>query len=227
LAKKPRPLTHEEVFAKVRQKSYDAVDWAQNKLVTERERVTKHMNGEWPRRSSEGSSSYVSADVYDSVRMQQAQLLEVFAGGEQIAQFDPDTAMSIQDCKVATDYATYVIFRKNNGYSIFSDVIYDGLTARAGVVKVFWDERYRYEEETFQDIPEFAAHGLAAQEDVDEFDGTQGPNGLYSGTLVRKYDYSCVCITNIAPEEYLIEGWRAAPRKPPIKATARRRPAPS
>src|SRR5437899_1486453 len=114
-------LTDDEILARVLSKSQDAVGWAQEKLSIERERVAKYLNGEWPRRNSEGSSSFVSQDVYDSVKMQQAQLLEVFATGDHIAKFDPDSQMSVQDCLVATEYASYCIFRKNDGYQIFSD----------------------------------------------------------------------------------------------------------
>src|SRR5262249_425653 len=145
-------------------------------------------------------------DVVDSVRMQQAQLLEVFAGGDHIAQFDPDTTMSVKDCHAATEYASYLIFRKNNGYSIFADVIYDGLTARAGVIKVYWGENYYCEEENFDGLDEMSVNGLAAQDDVDELDATQDEQtGLYSGTLLRKYDQSQICIDCLAPEEFLIE----------------------
>jgi hypothetical protein len=205
MAKKPRTMTDEEIFSKVRQKSLDAVGWAQSKLSTERERVTKYLNGEWPKRSNEGSSSYISSDVYDAVEMQRSQLLEVFAGGDHIAQFDPDSDMSVLDCRVATEYASYVIFRKNNGYQVFSDCIYDALTARAGIVKVFWEEKFDYEDQTFDSIDEASAHGLAARDDVDEFDATQNADGTYSGTLVIKYDCSKVCLVNVAPEEFLIE----------------------
>lgn len=206
MAKQTDRLSDEDVLAKVLLKSRDAVGWVQQKLSNERERVQKYLNGEWPRRNSEGSSSYVSTDVYDSCRMQQAQLLEVFAGGDQIVQFDADQDMNAQECRVATEYARYVIFSENPGYQLFSDTIWDGLTARAGVAKVYWDEKYDYEEENFDGIDELTAHGIAAQEDVDEFDATQDPmTGLYSGTLIRKVDCSQVCIDIIAPEEFLIE----------------------
>jgi hypothetical protein len=205
MAKKPNRLSNEDVFAKVRQKSQDAVGWAQSKLSTERERVTKYLNGEWPKRNSEGSSTYISGDVYDSVEMQRCQLLEVFAGGDHIAQFDPDNDMSVSDCRVATEYASYIIFRKNEGYNIFSSTIYDGLTARAGVVKVYWDEHYEYEEQTFDGLDEMSAMGLASRDDVHEFDGTQDETGGYNGALIIKKDVSKVCIENVAPEEFLIE----------------------
>jgi hypothetical protein len=213
MAKKQR-LSNEEIFAKVRQKSLDAVGWAQSKLSTERERVTKYLNGEWPKRNNEGSSSYISADCYDSVEMQRSQLLEVFASGDQIARFDPDQDMNVSDCRVATEYASYCIFRRNPGYNIFSDIIYDGLTARAGVVKVFWEEKYDYQEETFDGIDEATAHGIASREEVDEFDATQDPQtGTYSGSLIIKHDVSKVCIVNVAPEEFLIEPLARSPEE--------------
>jgi hypothetical protein len=66
--------------------------------------------------------------------MMTSQLLEVYAGGEQIAQFDPDDAMGVEDCRVATECARYVIFRDNaDFFNTFQSVIYDGLTARAGL----------------------------------------------------------------------------------------------
>jgi hypothetical protein len=198
-------LTDDEILARVLSKSQDAVGWAQEKLSIERERVARYLNGEWPKRNSEGSSSFTSQDVYDSVKMQQAQLLEVFATGDHIAKFDPDNQMSVADCLVATEYASYAIFRKNNGYQIFSDVVYNGLTARAGVAKVYWEESFEYSEEKFEGIDELTAHGLAAQDDVDEFEATQDPMGTYSGTLIRKVDNSHVAIDVLMPEEFLIE----------------------
>lgn len=206
MAKKPRILTDEELLAKVQAKSHTSVTWFDSRLALERERVSRYLNGELPKRQSEGSSSYVSNDVYDSVEMQKAQLLEVFAGGEQIARFDPDQDMNADLCRIATEYATYIIFRSNEGFNIFDSVIYDGLTARAGVVKVYWEEKYDYSEETFEGLSYEDAHALAAQEDVDEFEGDiDQDTGTVSGKLTRKKDQSKVCIDPIAPEEFLIE----------------------
>ncbi|MHC2284427.1 portal protein [Bradyrhizobium barranii] len=206
MAKKPAILTDEEILAKVTAKSTTSVSWFDSRLAKERERVTRYINGDLPKRTSEGSSSYVSSDVYDSVEMQRSQLLEVFAGGDHIAQFDPDQDMNAEMCRVATEYASYVIFRANPGYNIFSSVFYDGLTARAGIAKVYWERKHTFSEETFQGLPYEEAHALAAQDDVDEFDADLDPaTGTFSGTLSRKKDVSKTCIDPIAPEEFLIE----------------------
>jgi hypothetical protein len=206
MAKQPAILTEAEIFAKVSAKSQNSVSWFDSRLARERERVTRYLNGELPKRSSEGSSSYVSSDVYDSVEMQRSQLLEVFANGEQIAQFDPDQDMNIESCRVATEYASYTIFRLNEGYNIFNSVIHDGLTARAGVAKVYWEEKHVETEETFEGLQFEDAHALAAQEDVSDFDADlDEATGTFHGTLTRKKDVSRVTIDPVAPEEFLIE----------------------
>jgi hypothetical protein len=74
MAKKPAILTAEEIVAKVSAKSTNSVSWFDSRLAKERERVTRYINGDLPKRTSEGSSSYVSSDVYDSVEMQRAAL---------------------------------------------------------------------------------------------------------------------------------------------------------
>jgi hypothetical protein len=203
---KTKTLSSDEILTKVKEKALKSVGWYDSRLAKERERVMRYYNGILPRRQHEGSSSYVSTDVYDSVEMAKAQLLEVFSGSDEIAQFDPDAEMDVENCRVATEYARYCIFRVNDaGVKIFPGVIHDGLTARAGVVKVYWEEKFKYSEERFEGLTEDQAMGLASQDDVDEFDGTQDAQGLYSGHLVRKYDCSKICIDVVAPEEFLIE----------------------
>jgi hypothetical protein len=138
--------------------------------------------------------------------MQRSQLLEVFAGGDHIAQFDPDQDMNADMCRVATEYASYSIFRLNEGYNIFNSVIHDGLTARAGVAKVYWEEKHEEHEETFEGLSFEDAHALASQEDVSDFEADiDNETQTFHGTLTRKKDCSKVTIDPVAPEEFLIE----------------------
>jgi hypothetical protein len=203
MAKKPTILPDDQIVTAVSAKSNESVGWYDSKLAKERERVIKYYNGQLPARQHEGSSTYVSTDVYDATEMMKAQLLETFAGGDEIAQFDPDLDMNVEQCRVATEYASYVIFRENDGFGIFRDVIHDGLTARAGVAKVYWEECYTYSEEKFEGLSYDDAFALASQDDVDEFDATEGPMG-FSGSLTRKKDVSRIRIDAVAPEEFLI-----------------------
>ena len=205
MAKKPTVLDDSEIMSRVLAKAKDSVGWYDSKLSVERERVLNYYNGTYPKRANEGSSSYISSDVYDSVETLKATLLETFSGSDEIAQFDPDQDMAAEDCATATKYATYVIFRENLGHEQFGGVIHDGLCARVGVSKVYWEEKYDYSEETFENLPYDHAHALASHEEVDEFDGTHDPDSdTYAGSLTRKKDVSKTCIDNIAPEEFII-----------------------
>lgn len=205
MAKKPTVLTETDIVARVTAKAREAVGWYDSRLSRERERVTRYYNGLLPKRQHEGSSTYVSTDVYDSVETMKAQLLEVFSGNEEIFQFDPDQDMSMEDCRVATSYARYVFFRQNDGFSIMERVIHDGLTSRAGPSKVYFEENYHHSDETFDGLSHDDAYALASHDDVAEFDGTQGPDGNYSGSLTRKKPAHKICVEAIAPEEFLIE----------------------
>lgn len=208
-AKTKNRLSDLDILGKLVQKSKESVGWYDSRLSRERQRVLDYMNGKRPGRQHSGSSSYVSTDVYDSVQMMKSQIIEVFAGGDNIVEFDPDQDMGIDECRIATQYASYVFFRQNPGWRIIHDVAHDGLTSRVGVVKTYWEELHDYEEETFNNLDIMTAHGLAAQEEVSDFDADiddpDSPFPTYSGTLKRKIDKSQVRVDVLPPEEFLIE----------------------
>jgi hypothetical protein len=205
MAKKPAVLSDSEIMTRVLSKAQESVSWYDSKLSRERQRVIDYYNGTLPKRQSDGSSSYISTDVYDSVEATKAILLETFSGSDDIAQFDPDTEMNADACRAATQYASYVIFQQNPGHENFGGIIHDGLTARVGVSKVYWLTSAKYSDETFELLPYDTAHAVASHDSVDEFDGTHDPEtNTYSGSLTRKEDTSRIAIDNVAPEEFLI-----------------------
>jgi hypothetical protein len=209
----PHVLDDREIVTKVLAKAKESVGWYDSRLSIERMRVLQYYNGELPKRQHVGASSFISPEVYDGVEMMKAQLLEVFAGGENIARFDPDQTMDAEACRVATEYARFIIFQQNPGFDIFETIIHDALMARIGVAKVYWDERTVHRDEEFDGLQPHEAMGLAAQDDVDEFDGTLDEDtGTYAGTLTRRIDKAQVCIDVLPPEEFLI-----SPRWPILK----------
>lgn len=206
MAKKPTVLADSDIITRVLAKASASVGWYDSKLSKERTRVTDYYNGVLPRRTSDGSSSYISTDVYDAVETTKAVTLETFAGGDDIAQFDPDGTMNADQCRAATQYASYVIFRQNEGFNLFQSVIHDGLTARVGVAKIYWEQKHSLSEETFEGLSHEDASAIAAHDEVYEFEGTHSPEtNTYSGTLTRKEDTSKITCEPIAPEEFLIE----------------------
>jgi hypothetical protein len=199
-------LKKSEVNAILESYISQSVGWSDSKLSREREKVLDYYNGKLPKQQHAGSSPYVSTDVYNGVETMKAQLLETFASGYDNVKFTPRGPEDVEDARIATEYCSFVIHQQNPGFKIYSDTIHDGLTARVGIAKVFWEEIEDYEDEEFEDLSYEEVQGIAAQEDVETLDSTiDEETMLYSGTLRRKIDRSKVCIDVVPPEEFIID----------------------
>lgn len=87
--KKKYGKTEEQIMALVDPVVQRSTSWMDTQQSTERARMQRYYDGELPKRQHEGSSSYVSSDVYDGIEGMKSQLLEVFAGGHDIIRFKP------------------------------------------------------------------------------------------------------------------------------------------
>lgn len=201
-----KKLKKSEINAILESYISQSVGWADSKLSREREKVLNYYNGTYPKRQHAGSSTYVSTDVYNAVESMKAQLLETFAAGYDNVKFNAQGPEDVEDARIATEYCTYVVHQQNNGFKIYSDVIHDGLTARVGIAKAFWEEIVEEVEEEFNDLTYDEVQGIAAQEDVTELNSEMDEaSGLFAGTLTRKIDKSKVTIEVVPPEEFIID----------------------
>src|SRR6187455_565364 len=214
MANKQKPMGDSEVLIRVTQEAKESVGWYDTRLSKERQRVINYSNGALPRRQSDGNSSYVSSDVYDATEAMKAQIVETFsANPDNLISFPPLGQNDIETSREATEYCNHVFFIENDGTGIIQDVVHDGLTARAGIVKVYWEEKKQHVEETFSGISYGDTQGLAAQENVSNLEADLDPayaikgNGVptYNGKLTREFDISGVCVDPIAPEEFGIK----------------------
>jgi len=182
-----------------------SVGYSDSELSTERSKVIDYYNGTLPKPIHDGNSKYVSLDVYDAVESLRAALLETFSSGNKTVKFAAQNQDDVLMAQVCTEYTDYVCHRQNDLYNIMSSVIFDGLVARVGVVKVFWQESNEYDYEDFEDLTEDELDMLLAQDGVDLVDDEEDDLGLHTGTISIEVDTSQVVIENIAPEEFLIE----------------------
>lgn len=182
-----------------------SVGYYDSDLSRERKKVTEYYNATLPKPAHDGNSKYVSQDVYDAVQSMSAALLETFSSGNRIIRFAPVGPEDVQLAEVCSAYTDYQLFRKNDGFGIFRDVIHDGLTSRVGVAKVFWQEMYEDVPEEFEGITADELDMLLAEDDIELDDSETDAIGLISGTVLRRVDKSKVCIESIPPEEFIIE----------------------
>lgn len=200
-----KTLTDEDIANVIDAKIKDSIVWPNSKLSKERERVTRFYNGELPLPQHKGSSSFVSTEVYDGVEMMKSQLLETFASGSGIIQFDPQNAEDVAAAHQETQYTDYVIFRQNDGYGIMSDAIHDGLTSRVGIAKVWWEKKVEYEDHEFAGMDENGVDTLVNDEQVSSLDADQQEDGTFSGKFTKKIEGGQVRIEVINPEEFAVE----------------------
>lgn len=206
--KKRYGKTEAEIMAVVDPAVGHATSWSDTNLSIERSRIQKYYDGELPKRQHEGSSSYVSSDVYDGVESMKAQLLEVFAGGHDIIRFKPLNQQDVPVARLETAYISDQIFAvdKNNGFDRFSDVIDDSLKNRNGVIQTYWEDSVVRDEHTVEGLALDDAQALAAQEDVELDLELNEETGLYDGSWTRVIDNSGLRVENVPPEEYYSQG---------------------
>lgn len=200
-----KKLNESEIVKMVEDNIKTSVGYYDSDLSRERKKVTEYYNATLPKPAHDGNSKYVSQDVYDAVQSMSAALLETFSAGSRIIKFAPVGPEDVKLAEVCSSYTDHVLFRLNDGFSIFRDVIHDGLTSRVGVAKVFWQEMYEDVPEEFEAITADQLDMLLAEEGVELEDSTVDDIGLISGTILRQVDKSKVCIESIPPEEFIIE----------------------
>lgn len=201
---KYKKMSDQEILVAIEKGVKESVGYHDSKLSRERQDVLEYFHGERPKPQHAGNSKYVSMDVYDAVESSKAVLLETFAAGSQIVDFTPQGPEDVIPARVATLYTDYVIHRQNNGYQIFSDIITDGLLARVGVAKVYWDKRETRTEEEFEGLTTEEFDALLTQPDIEIDEYEVDDSGLVSGAVYRIKDTSQVCIEPIPPEQFLI-----------------------
>lgn len=206
MAKKDyKKLSDNSIVTLVDQQVGNSVGYADSELSTERAKIIDYYNGTLPKPAHDGNSKYVSLDVYDAVESLKAALLETFSAGTRTVKFAPQNEDDVELAKMCTEYTDYVVHRQNDMFNVMSTAIHDALIARAGVVKVFWENSTETDYEEFEDITETELDMLLAQDNVELVESTTDDIGLTSGTIGIERDTSQVVIENVAPEEFLIE----------------------
>lgn len=200
-----RKLDDEEIVKLVDDNVRTSTGYSSSDLAKEREKVLEYYNAKLPKPHSDANSRYVSQDVYNAVQSMQAALLETFAAGNRIVKFAPQGPDDVAKAAVASSFVDYVMFRQNDGYSIFSSVISDGLLARVGIAKVFWQEAEEIDEQEFSDLTQDELDMVLAEDEIELLDSDTDAVGLISGAIGITRDTSQVIIEPIAPEEFLIE----------------------
>ena len=140
-------------------------------LAEERARALDYylgnMNEDMP--AEPGRSEAVSTDVADTIEGLLPQLMDIFAGSDEVMCFEPVGPKDEEAAAQETDYVNHVFMQQNGGFMVLYSFLKDALLSKVGIVKVFWEEREEEQRDTFYNLDEDQFTLLAQQ--VEESNG--------------------------------------------------------
>jgi hypothetical protein len=163
-----------------------------DELVREREQAMRYYLGDVSQDmpAQDGRSKTVSMDVSDTIEGLMPNLMDIFAGSDEVVRFEPVGPEDEEAAQQETDYVNHVFMQKNPGFMVLYSFIKDALLQKVGIVKVWWEENEQEERETYYDLSEDQFAMLAQA--VEASDGAMkiiehSVNGGESGTSGAGY----------------------------------------
>ncbi len=101
-----------------------------------------------------GRSEAVSTDVADVIEGMMPDLMDIFAGSDEVVRFEPVGPSDEDAAQQESDYVNHVFMQKNPGFMVLYSFIKDALLSKVGLVKVWWEEREEEQRETYYDLTE-------------------------------------------------------------------------
>ena len=104
--------------------------------------------------AQDGRSRAVSTDVADTIEGLMPNLMDIFAGSDEVVRFEPVGPEDEEAAQQETDYVNHVFMQQNPGFMVLYSFVKDALLSKVGIVKVWWEEREEEERETYYDLTE-------------------------------------------------------------------------
>jgi hypothetical protein len=201
-------------------------------LSAQRKKSLEYYMGEPLGTEIDGRSQVVSTDVADTVETILPNLLKIFTASDQTVKCEPQKAEDVALAEQATNYINYIFNKDNDGFSILYTWFKDALIEKNGIVKVYWDESEKVEQETYENLNEQEYQILVnnddvevveeesfvdekAKEQLEQIKALAEAQGqvmediptpkLYNCIIKRTTSSGKVKIENIPPEEFLIQ----------------------
>jgi hypothetical protein len=136
-----------------------------SKLSSERSDAMDYYLGDMSKDmpAADGRSKAVSTDVADTIEGLMPQLMDIFAGSDEVVRFEPVGPEDEEAAQQETDYVNHVFMQQNPGFMTLYSFVKDALLSKVGIVKVWWEEKDIEERETYYDLTEEQFALLAQQ----------------------------------------------------------------
>jgi hypothetical protein len=225
-------VTEDKLRAIINSEINNSIGFMGSNLTSQRKKSMEYYMGEKLGTEIDGRSQVVSTDVADTVETILPNLLRIFTASSQVVKCEPVKSEDVPLADQATNYINYIFNKDNNGFSILYTWFKDALLEKNGIVKIFWDESVKVEQETYQNLDETEYQLLVNDENVEFVEtesfvdekmkeamadlaaeaeaqgrlvGEEPVPMLYNCIIKRKSKGGKVKIENVPPEEFLIQ----------------------
>jgi len=225
-------VTDIELRGIINQEINNALGYMGGNLSSSRKKSLEYYMGEPLGTEIDGRSQVVSTDVADTIETILPNLLRIFTASHQVVKCEPVKAEDVALAEQATNYINYIFNKDNNGFSILYDWFKDALIEKNGIVKVFWDNSEKVEQETYENLSDQEYQVLIDNDDVevieeesfidelakkqiDELQQLALSQGQEIEDIPAPKSHNCIIkrttrsgkvkIENIPPEEFLIQ----------------------
>ena len=160
-------ITEFELRNIIGQEINNAMGYMGGNLSSQRKKSLEYYMGEPLGTEIDGRSQVVSTDVADTVETILPNLLKIFTASDQTVKCEPVKAEDVALAEQATNYINYIFNKDNNGFSILYNWFKDALIEKNGIVKVYWDESEKVEQETYENLNDQEYKILLDNDDVE------------------------------------------------------------
>lgn len=142
-----------------------AVDFVESEITHDRIKAQRYFDGEVDIGYEDGRSSVVATKVRDTIRAVKPSLMRVFMSTARPVEYVPKGPEDVALAEQATDFMHYV-FNQNDGFRVLNDAFHDALVKKQGIVKVYWETKYRTETYTYTDLSQEERDYILADDNV-------------------------------------------------------------
>jgi len=160
-------------------------------------------------------SEVVTSDSSDVVDGLMPGLMKMFTSQENLVAFDAVGPEDEPAAEQATDYVSYIFFKRNSSFQILYNTCWDALVQKTGIMKAWWDESEEVTTENYEGLLEEELLELAADDEMEIVERSERqekvatPMGEVEVT-VHDVEFRRVTkdgrpkVENLPPEEYRV-----------------------
>ena len=211
----PQAKDRREIEGIVQDAMAQAVDVVESEITDERIKAQRYFDGQVDIGYEDGRSKVVATKVRDTIRSVKPSIMRVFMSTAKPVEFLPKGPEDVAAAEQATQYIHYA-FTKNDGYRVLNDAIHDALIKKTGIVKAYYENSYKAEIFTYDNLTdeeytllasdddvEILEHGMEMSMSMDEF-GMEVASPVHSLKISRQIPNGQLRLESVPPEEFFI-----------------------